>query len=133
MSDTHTTYDAGEFAGSSYIKKEDLAAGPQRFTIQHVSKVVFEARNGRPESTQLQLDLGDERQFSINKTNVKILMRAFGRKTADWIGRDIALYVDPHVMFGGSLVGGVRVQIPETQQQDLQRDIAEAMPTLTTA
>ena len=127
MSNTDTGYDAGEFSGGSYIKKDDLAAGPQRFTIEGVSKATFEAKNGRPESDVLQLELGDDRKFSLGtKTNVKILIKAFGRKTADWVGQDIVLFIDPHVMFSGSLVGGVRVRIPDSAQ----RDIEQAMPTL---
>ena len=129
MSNTDTGYDAGEFAGGSYIKKDDLAAGPQRFTIEGVSKATFEAKNGRPESVVLQLELGDDRKFSLGtKTNIKILIKAYGRKTADWIGEEIILYVDENVMFGGSLVGGVRVRVPD-RRADLQRDIAEALPT----
>ena len=129
MTEIETNYDAGEFVGGTFIKKEDLAAGPQRFTIEGVSTATFEARNGRPESTVLQLDVGDGRKFSLGtKINVKILIAAFGRKTADWIGKEIVLFIDPNVAFGGSLVGGVRVRIPDSRA-DLQRDIAEAMPT----
>ena len=132
MTTTANDYDAGEYAGGSYIKKDDLAAGPQRFTIQGVSKATFEARNGRPASEVLQLELGDDRKFSLGtKTNVKILIKAHGRKTANWIGKEIVLYVDENVMFGGSLVGGARVRIPE--QGSRATDITEAMPTVASA
>ena len=98
MTEIETNYDAGEFVGGTFIKKEDLAAGPQRFTIEGVSTATFEARNGRPESTVLQLDVGDGRKFSLGtKINVKILIAAFGRKTADWIGKEIVLFIDPNV------------------------------------
>ena len=106
MSDTHTDYDAGEFAGGTFVTKQDVMAGPQHFTIEGVSKATFEARNGRPAQEVLQLELGDERKFSLGaKTNIKILIKAYGRRTPDWIGKEIVLYHEPNVMFAGSFVG----------------------------
>ena len=125
---TQNDYDAGDFVGGTFIKKEDLAAGPQRFTIQGVSKATFEARNGSPAEEALQLELDEDRQFSLNKTNIRVLIGAYGRKTAAWIGKTVILYVDPNVMFSGRLVGGVRVQIPDqTDEEALAADIEEAL------
>ena len=125
---TQNDYDAGDFVGGTFIKKEDLAAGPQRFTIQGVSKATFEARNGSPAEEALQLELDGDRQFSLNKTNIRVLIGAYGRKTAAWIGKTVILYVDPNVMFSGRLVGGVRVQIPDqTDEEALAADIEEAL------
>ena len=125
---TRESYDARDFIGGTFIKKEDLAAGPQRFTIQGVSKTTFGAKDGRPAEDVLQLELDDDRQFSLNKTNTKILIAAHGGKTDGWIGKSVILYVDPNVMFGGRLVGGVRVQIPDQAVEEaLAADIEEAM------
>ena len=81
-----SNFDAGEFVGGTFIKKEDLSAGPQRYTIEDVSKATFEARNGSPAEDVLQLRLDDNRTFSLNKTNLRILIEAYGRSTTDWIG-----------------------------------------------
>ena len=125
---TRENYDARDFIGGTFIKKEDLAAGPQRFTIQGVSKATFGAKDGRPAEDVLQLELDDDRQFSLNKTNTKILIGAHGGKTDGWIGKSVILYVDPNVMFRGGLVGGVRVQIPDqTVDEELAADLVEAM------
>ena len=121
---TRQNYDARDFIGGTFIKKEDLAAGPQRFTIQGVSKTTFEAKNGQPAEDVLQLEL-DERQFSLNKTNIKILIGAHGGKTDGWIGKSVILYVDPNVMFSGRLVGGVRVQIPPATEESMAADSTE--------
>ena len=129
MDSTTSNYDAGEFVGGTYIKKDDVVDGPLRFTIHGVSKATFEARNGRPESTVLQLEFDDEKKFSLGtKINVKILIGAFGRKTEAWIGREVELFFDPNVAFGGNLVGGVRVRIPDSRAEQ-RRDIAETMVT----
>ena len=125
---TRESYDARDFIGGTFIKKEDLAAGPQRFTIQGVSKTTFGAKDGRPAEDVLQLELDDDRQFSLNKTNTKILIGAHGGKTDGWISKSVILYVDPNVMFRGGLVGGVRVQIPDqTVDEELAADLVEAM------
>ena len=125
---TIENYDARDFVGGTFIKKDDLAAGPQRFTIQGVSKTTLEAKNGQPAEDVLQLELDDDRRFSLNKTNIKILIEAHGGKTDGWIGKSVILYVDPNVMFGGRLVGGVRVQIPDqTGEEALAADIEEAL------
>ena len=122
-------YDAGDIVSGSFIKKDDLSAGEQRFTIEGVTKVTFKGRNGDADEDALQLELDDDRQFSLNKTNILMLIKAFGRKTGDWIGKTIVLYVDPTVMFSGRMVGGVRVRIPEpTLEQHMAADIQEAMP-----
>ncbi len=121
-------YDAGDFIGGKYINKEVLADGPQQFTIQGVSKTTFEAKNGRPAEEVLQLEFADDRTFSLStKINIRILINAFGRSTANWVGQEIILYVDPNVMFGTSLVGGVRVRIPDLKAA-LAADMAAALP-----
>ena len=129
MDNTGNDYDAGDFVGGNFIKKDDLVAGEQRFTVHGVSKVTFEARNGAPAEEALQLELGDDSRFCLNKTNLRILIKAYGRSTADWIDKTIILYVDPNVMFSGRLVGGVRVRIPApTLEEQKAADIAEIMP-----
>ena len=130
MATKEQTYDAGDFIGGKYITKETLADGPQQFTIQGVSTITFEAKNGRPAQEVLQLELGDDRKFSLSaKINIRILINAYGRSTPNWIGQGIILYVDPNVMYGTSLVGGIRVRIPKlTLEQQKAADIAETMP-----
>ena len=129
MTTTTENYDAGDFVGGTFLKKEDLAAGPQRFTIQGVSKVTFTGRNGESDQDALQLELDEDKQFSLNKTNLRILIGTYGRKTGDWVGKTIVLWVDETVMFSGRMVGGVRVRIPGTTlQQQMAADIDEAMP-----
>ena len=114
----HENFDAGDFVGGTFIKKEDLTAIPEPFTILSVSKATFEARNGNPAEDVLQLELDDHRQFSLNKTNLRVLIGAYGRKTAAWIGKGVGLYHDPNVMFGGRVVGGVRVTVPSDTLPD---------------
>ena len=116
----HENFDAGDFVGGTFIKKEDLTAIPEPFDILSVSKATFEARNGNPAEHVLQLELDDHRQFSLNKTNLRVLIGAYGRKTSEWVRKAVGLYHDPTVSFGGRVVGGVRVTIPSDTIEEVQ-------------
>ncbi len=49
----------------------------------------------------------------LNNTNAQIIaMILKSEETDDWKGKQIVLYDDPNVSFGGKLVGGVRVRAP---------------------
>ena len=77
MNTTTADLDANDFIGGIYIKKQDLDAGPQRFTIAGVSRATFASRDGRPAEDVLQLEFPDGRKFSLSaKTNVRILIKA---------------------------------------------------------
>ncbi len=113
MNNTNDDLDANDYIGGTYLKKSDLEAGPQRLTIRGVSRATFATRDGRPAEDVLQLDLSDGRTFSLSaKTNIRILIKAFGRQTKAWIGKAIVLYIDENVSYGGNLIGGVRIRIP---------------------
>lgn len=46
----------------------------------------------------------------LNVTNLKRLGKALGDDTDEWIGKQVVLYVDPDIEFGGNVVGGLRVR-----------------------
>lgn len=53
---------------------------------------------------------GDEkRPFKPCLTSRKILARAWGTETDEWLGRWLKLYRDPEVTWGGEAVGGIRI------------------------
>ncbi len=114
MNNTNDDFDANDFIGGTYIKKQDLDAGPQRFTIAGVSRATFAPRDSRPAEEVLQLEFEDDRKFTLSaKVNIRILIKAFGRKTPAWVGKSIILYIDENVSYGGTLIGGVRIRIPD--------------------
>ncbi len=114
--ESNQNLDAAVFLGGNFIKKEDLAAGEQRFVIRGSSTETFEAKNGNAAEDVLQLQFDDGLRFNLSaKINLRIVMGAYGRQTAGWIGKPVILYVDPNVMFSGRLVGGIRVRIPDQQ------------------
>lgn len=61
-----------------------------------------------------------EKSMTLNSTNGQIIAAIIGSKeSADWIGKQIVLYRDPNVSFGGKLVGGIRCRAPKTSQQNI--------------
>lgn len=52
----------------------------------------------------------------LNNTNAQIIAQILkSEETDDWVGKQIVLYDDPNVSFGGKLVGGIRVRAPRTK------------------
>ncbi|GAF83248.1 unnamed protein product, partial [marine sediment metagenome] len=48
-------------------------------------------------------------------------------ETEEWIGKQIVLWADPTVSFGGKLVGGVRVR-PHTQAAPVAAPVDPGVP-----
>jgi hypothetical protein len=72
-----------EYSGSAFVKINDLADGPERKTIANVEI----GRYGRPILT-----FTDRSRLSVNVTNNKVLVRAFGDDDEVWVGQKIELY-----------------------------------------
>lgn len=72
-----------EYSGSAFVKINDLADGPERKTIANVEI----GRYGRPVLT-----FTDRSRLSVNVTNNKVLVRAFGDDDEAWVGQKIELY-----------------------------------------
>ena len=73
-----------KYAGSSFIGLDDVLARPVRAVIL---EVIPEGNFDKPE---LLLDSGQ--RFSVNVTNVKALIAAFGEDHTDWLGKRIELF-----------------------------------------
>src|SRR6516164_5593500 len=75
--------DMRRFSGEHFIKVDDVRDGP----IQEKIAVV---RQGKYDKPDLVFESGDV--LSLNATNNKILMRAYGRNSDDWIGKEVELF-----------------------------------------
>jgi hypothetical protein len=74
-----------EYAGDMYLKVSDLqSSGPRKVTIVAVEEGSFD-------KPVLRLD--DNTLPSINATNAKVLIRAYGEESDDWTNKQIELYV----------------------------------------
>lgn len=46
----------------------------------------------------------------LNKLNGRRIVALFGDKREKWVGKQIAIYFDPEVEYGGRTVGGIRIR-----------------------
>jgi hypothetical protein len=104
---------------SAFLKQSDFSDGESvLFTITHVDKRHFEARNGRPAGDRwvVSFEGTPERCLGLNQTNLALLAKWFGRRHRAWAGQQVVVYRDESVSFGGRLVGGLRVRKPSAHE-----------------
>jgi|SRR6516162_817169 hypothetical protein len=76
--------DMRKFSGEHFIKVDDVRDGP-------LQKQIAVIREGKYGKADLIFEDGDI--LSLNSTNNKTLVRAYGRSSDDWIGKIIKLYL----------------------------------------
>lgn len=98
---------------SNFLKKEDCDP-PILVTISSVSQENV-AKEGAPAEMKWCLHLEEaEKPMVLNSTNGQLIAKITGsEETEDWTGKQIVLYHDPNVSFGGKLIGGIRVRAPK--------------------
>ena len=74
--------DARKYFGVTFVTLEDLADGPLRAVIDRVEEGKF---------GKLNLLFADNTAVSLNATNSRALVKAFGPETDDWPGRAVDL------------------------------------------
>jgi hypothetical protein len=108
--------DVSSDLGGAFLKQSDFDHDPAiAFTISRVEKVHFEAKNGRPAEDKWVVHFDGERALSLNKTNLTLLAKWFGKRPSAWKGQQVTVYRDESISFGGRLVGGLRVRKPSSQ------------------
>lgn len=93
---------------SKYLKQEDVPT-PIRTMIRSIALGEIEGDSGK--ETKPVISFHGLKDMVLNKGNGTILFEAFG-EPENWPGKQIEIYVDPNVSFGGKRVGGLRVRIP---------------------
>ena len=75
------------------------------------------AKDGAPEELRWCISFNEcEKPMVLNSTNGQIIAQVTASEDTDnWPGKQIVLYDDPNVSFGGKLVGGIRCRAPRNQ------------------
>lgn len=82
---------------------DDYMAGPKTVTISEV-------KEGTPDQpVEVHLVEFPGRPFKPSKSMRRVLVKAWGPKADDYAGRQMTLFGDPTVKFGGQEVGGIRI------------------------
>ena len=101
---------------SNWLKKDDLSdpVGGEVFTISKVTEELV----GSDQQSKWAMHWKERGVLPmlLNKTNLRLLASMFGDDTDDWRGKEVEVYHDPTISYGGQLVGGLRVRPPRPVQ-----------------
>ena len=104
-----------EMIQSKYLKTADVP-DPVIVTIVKIGQVNLAQEDKTPEYKWAMRFKEFEKPMVLNSTNIKIAEMVLGSdNTDDWLNKEIVLYTDPNVSFGGELVGGLRFRGKEKQ------------------
>lgn len=99
---------------SKFLRKEDCGEGIL-VTIQGVERQVVSIPSA-PKKEKWVLLTAEAKPLVLNSTNLKRIAKICGsEETEDWAGKQIVLYDDENVEFGGEMVGGIRARAPRGQ------------------
>lgn len=99
-----------ELRDSKFLKRADVGDGTV-VTITGIEQVNV-AKEGAPEEMKWAMHVKEfDKAMVLNSTNGQLIAQALKSDESDeWTGKQIILYDDPSVSFGGKLVGGIRVR-----------------------
>ncbi|HEY5125748.1 MAG TPA: hypothetical protein VIJ35_00345 [Bradyrhizobium sp.] len=110
--------DMRKYVTGTFVSLEDLRDSPPR------SEKIVDVVEGKYEKPNLVFEGGD--MVGVNTTNGRVLMRAFGPETNDWVGREVELYVGP-LEYQGGVQDGVRIK-PITAETELEPEPKQKPP-----
>jgi hypothetical protein len=111
---------------SKYLKQADVP-DPVIVTVQKIGKINI-AKEGDPPEDKWAVRFKEfNKPMLLNSTNIKLLEKACGSDdTDDWPGKEVVLYTDESVSFGGQVVGGLRIR--KHQAEPTRRVVADDKP-----
>jgi len=100
-----------EMLPSKYIKQSDVPE-PVLVTIKKLTTAdVSQNQSGDMKWVAVFAEL--DKPMVLNSTNLKRIAKAHGDDSDGWIGKQMVVYVDEDVEFGGEVVGGLRLRAPK--------------------
>ena len=108
-----------EMKESKFLKKEDVGDGVL-VTVAKVHKENVALDGADPEYKWCASFQEVAKPMVLNGTNLDAIAEVTGSDDTDlWPGKQVVLYTDANVTFGGKRVGGIRVRAPKIQKADL--------------
>ena len=100
-----------EMLPSSYLKQTDFDDSGLIVTVASVAQKNVAREDEPPELKWLVTFTEFEKAMVLNTTNINALAKACGSDdTDDWGGKEVIVYVDPTIAYGGKIVGGLRIR-----------------------
>jgi hypothetical protein len=99
---------------SKFLSRGDCAQGPILGTMLNVSQENV-AKEGADDELKWCLHFSNiEKPLVLNQINMQLIAKIAGSEnTDDWTGKQIVIFDDPSVSFGGKITGGLRVRAPK--------------------
>jgi len=111
-----------ELKQSKYLKKEDCGADGILVTITGLKQENV-AMDNKPEDLKWLISFRECKPMVLNGTNTALIEKALGTdETDDWIGKQIVLFNDENVSFGGEIVGGIRCDVVRTKRYHAKKN-----------
>lgn len=89
---------------SDQLNADDLIAGPVTVTVVEVKKGTAD----QPVNVVTK-EFGPGRPYKPAKSMRRVMVEAWGKDSSLYAGRQLTLFRDPRVKFGGEEVGGIRI------------------------
>ena len=100
-----------EMLPSSYLKQTDFDESGLIVTVASITQKNVAREDEPPEMKWLVFFTEFEKAMVLNTTNINALAKACGSDdTDDWAGKEVIVYVDPTVGYGGKTTGGLRIR-----------------------
>ena len=110
---------------SKYLKQSD-APDPVIVTVAKIGRINIAKEGDQPEEKWAVRFREFNKPMLLNSTNIKLLEKACcSDDTDEWVGKEVILYTDDSVSFGGQVVGGLRIR---KQQAAPARKVATQAP-----
>lgn len=102
-----------ELRESKFLTKDDVGPGAL-LTISGVERVNVARDNEAPEFQWCLHFNESPKPFIVKSTNGQIIAQFLNSEEMnDWRGRQIVLFHDPTIQFGGRVMGGIRARAPK--------------------
>lgn len=90
-------------ANSEQVNAEDLLSGPRTVTITGVEQ------GSKEQPVFVHLAEFPNRTYRPGKSMRRVIVSAWGTDSSSYIGKQMNIYCDPEIRFGGQAVGGIRI------------------------
>ena len=112
---------------SRFLKAADLQGKTVGVAMDQVVIEEMGAPGKKDEKKPVLYFVGKEKGLVLNRTNSRVIAKAYGTETARWRGQRLLLYVTEVEAFG-DMVDAIRVRIPNGQPPAQEPPPAEEPP-----
>jgi hypothetical protein len=100
-----------EMIPSNYLKQSDFNENGLIVTVKGLENKNVAQSDEPPDPKWCVYFEEFEKPLVLNTTNINAMAEACGSENSDdWMGCEVIVYVDPHIVYAGKRVGGLRVR-----------------------